>query len=172
MALEPITRQEKIIAGQDLEPITRMEMFLKEYGGSGGGGGASSSEVFIIHATLDETYTNAQLDKTPEQIYEAYQSGKYCLVRLDGAFVPVTSVKTNGAKYLMSVTGFMFPTSEQGRAANFDLATSDGVTWAVNMITPSLYNVCCNGLQISGPGNQYYTISVDTNGNLTATAVT
>lgn len=38
MALEPITRQEQIIAGKDLEPITRMEKFLKEYGG----GGASS----------------------------------------------------------------------------------------------------------------------------------
>jgi hypothetical protein len=37
MALEPITRQEQIIAGKDLEPITRMEKFLKEYGG-----GASS----------------------------------------------------------------------------------------------------------------------------------
>ena len=37
MALEPITRQEKIIAGQDLTPITRMEKFLKEFGGSGGG---------------------------------------------------------------------------------------------------------------------------------------
>ena len=38
MALEPITRQEKIIAGQDLTPITRMEKFLKEFGGGGGGG--------------------------------------------------------------------------------------------------------------------------------------
>ena len=38
MALEPITRQEKIIAGQDLTPITRMEKFLKNFGGSGGGG--------------------------------------------------------------------------------------------------------------------------------------
>lgn len=36
MALEPITRQEQIIAGKDLEPITRMEKFLKEYGGGGG----------------------------------------------------------------------------------------------------------------------------------------
>lgn len=36
MALEPITRQEKIIAGKDLEPITRMEKFLKQYGGGGG----------------------------------------------------------------------------------------------------------------------------------------
>ena len=40
MALEPITRQEKIIAGQDLTPITRMEMFLKNFGGGGGGGGS------------------------------------------------------------------------------------------------------------------------------------
>ena len=40
MALEPITRQEKIIAGQDLTPITRMEKFLKQFGGGGGGGGA------------------------------------------------------------------------------------------------------------------------------------
>ena len=36
MALEPITRQEQIIAGKDLEPITRMERFLKEYGGGCG----------------------------------------------------------------------------------------------------------------------------------------
>ena len=36
MALEPITRQEKIIAGQDLTPITRLEMFLKNFGGGGG----------------------------------------------------------------------------------------------------------------------------------------
>ncbi len=37
MALEPITRQEKIIAGQDLTPITRMEKFLKNFGCGGGG---------------------------------------------------------------------------------------------------------------------------------------
>lgn len=40
MELEPITRQEKIIAGQDLTPITRMEKFLKQFGGGGGGGGS------------------------------------------------------------------------------------------------------------------------------------
>ena len=38
MALEPITRAEQIIAGKDLEPITRLEKFLKQYGGGGGGG--------------------------------------------------------------------------------------------------------------------------------------
>ena len=52
MALEPITRQEQIIAGKDLEPITRMEMFLKEYGG----GGSSGFEYdFIIRTSFDET---------------------------------------------------------------------------------------------------------------------
>lgn len=45
MALEPITRQEQIIAGKDLEPITRMEKFLKEYGGGGGGGASHWNEL-------------------------------------------------------------------------------------------------------------------------------
>ena len=40
MELEPITRQEQIIAGKDLQPVTRMEFFLKTYGGGGSGGGA------------------------------------------------------------------------------------------------------------------------------------
>ena len=42
MALEPITRQEQIIAGKDLEPITRMEKFLKNFGGGGGGSSVQS----------------------------------------------------------------------------------------------------------------------------------
>ena len=36
MELEPITRQAKIIAGQDLTPITRTEMILKQFGGGAG----------------------------------------------------------------------------------------------------------------------------------------
>lgn len=45
MELKPITRQEKIIAGQDLAPITRMEKFLKQFG-SGGGGLPSGGEPY------------------------------------------------------------------------------------------------------------------------------
>ena len=60
MALEPITRQEQIIAGKDLEPITRMEMFLKQFGG--GGGGSSGFEYdFIIMTSFDETGGNVLL---------------------------------------------------------------------------------------------------------------
>lgn len=39
MELEAITRQEQIIAGKDLQPVTRMEFFLKAYGGGSSGGG-------------------------------------------------------------------------------------------------------------------------------------
>lgn len=37
-SMEPITRQERILAGEDIEPITRMEYFLKEAGSGGSGG--------------------------------------------------------------------------------------------------------------------------------------
>ena len=140
-------------------------------GSSSGGGGASSSDVFIIHATPDETYTNAQLDKTAEQIYEAYQSGKYCLVCFDSTFNPVVTVETNGTRYLMRCHGFMFSGSEQVRHGILEFITADGVNWTLSLKSPALYDVRFNGPQISGPGNQYYTISVDADGTLTATKV-
>ena len=55
MALEPITRQEKIIAGQDLTPITRLEKFLKEFGGSGGSGGAGIPDGGTVGQLLSKT---------------------------------------------------------------------------------------------------------------------
>ena len=82
MALEPITRQEKIIAGQDLEPITRMEMFLKQYGGGGGGGGSvpAAGGVTTLHInvtalnmeTMEATFT---ADKTPVEMQQASANG-------------------------------------------------------------------------------------------------
>lgn len=48
--LTPITREEKIISGEDLQPITRMEYFLKKYGGGAGGGGGGSS--VLLDTTL------------------------------------------------------------------------------------------------------------------------
>ena len=86
MALEPITRQEKIIAGQDLEPITRMEMFLKNFGGGGGGSGGSSGGVTTLHInvtavnreTMEATFT---ADKTPAAMNQASVNGPiWCVV--------------------------------------------------------------------------------------------
>lgn len=39
--VNPITREEKIIVGEDIQPITRMEYFLKKYSGGSGAGNTS-----------------------------------------------------------------------------------------------------------------------------------
>ena len=87
MALEPITRQEKIIAGQDLTPITRMEMFLKNFGGGGGSGGGSGG-VTTLHInitavnmeTMKATFT---ADKTPAEMAQAAVNGPvWCVVTI------------------------------------------------------------------------------------------
>ena len=92
MALEPITRQEKIIAGQDLTPITRMEMFLKEYGGSGGSGGGSGG-VTTLHInvtginmeTMEATFT---ADTTPAEMQQASATGPvWCVVTFAAGLV-------------------------------------------------------------------------------------
>ena len=158
-----------IQAREDLGNLGTRVTELEQHGG---GGGASSSDVFIIHATPDETFTNAQLDKTTEQISEAYQSGKYCLVCANGIFMQVISVEVNDRGTLVECCGFGFP-NFQGRIYGSVLATSDGVTWAIrNKSKVLLYNVCFDRPQITGIGGRMYTISVDADGNLIATLAT
>lgn len=87
MALEPITRKEKIIAGQDLEPITRMEQFLKKFGGGGGSGSAPvAGGVTTLHinvtavnmGTMEATFT---ADKTTAEMEQAACDGPiWCVV--------------------------------------------------------------------------------------------
>ena len=102
MALEPITRKEKIIAGEDLKPITRLEKFLKEYGGSGGSGGGVSPEevVTIVKEQFPQikeqfivTFSSADMknwtcDKTLAEITEAINSGKEVV----GSMMGITNV--------------------------------------------------------------------------------
>lgn len=56
--LKPITRQEKIISGEDIQPITRLEYFLKEYSGgnSGGGSGGGGSSIKLDTTLTKEGY--------------------------------------------------------------------------------------------------------------------
>ena len=86
MALEPITRQEKIIAGKDLQPVTRMEFFLKQFGGGGGGSVPAAGGVTTLHInvtavnmeTMDATFTT---DKTPAEMQQASVNGPiWCVV--------------------------------------------------------------------------------------------
>ena len=73
MALEPITRKEKIIAGENLEPITQMEQFLKKFGGSGGSGGGGG--VFRVNLTPTNEGNQYSADKTFAEIVAAYKGG-------------------------------------------------------------------------------------------------
>ena len=77
MALEPITRQEKIIAGQDLTPITRMEQFLKNFGGGGGGGGGG---WFVVTSSVDES-GNIIADHYLDDIATAFEKGEMPIVK-------------------------------------------------------------------------------------------
>ena len=82
MELEPITRQEKIIAGQDLTPITRIEMFLKQYGGGGGGsGGATTLHINVTAVNMETMETTFTADKTPSEMKQASVNGPiWCVV--------------------------------------------------------------------------------------------
>lgn len=72
MALEPITRQEQIITGKDLQPVTRMEFFLKAYGGGGSGGGGGVFRVNLTPTNVDNQYS---ADKTFAEIIAAHKGG-------------------------------------------------------------------------------------------------
>lgn len=87
MALEPITRQEKIIAGENLQPITRLERFLKEFGGGGSGGG-----WFVVTASADES-GNIIVDHYRDDIAAAFENGK----------MPIVKMTYNGETTIMNI---------------------------------------------------------------------
>ena len=110
MALDPITRQEKIIAGENLTPITRMEMFLKQYGGGvGGSGGGVQPDWNQNDATaadyvknrpggyIGETivYSGTLPSKlgTIEQSFEIVEGKKYYVSTNDGEYIEYTAIK-------------------------------------------------------------------------------
>lgn len=93
MALEPITRAEKIMSGESLEPITREEMFLAKLGGAdvntptpitrkewflakaieGGSGGSGGSGTLICH----------EIEPTKETAFESLVDAEVCFPNAD-----------------------------------------------------------------------------------------
>lgn len=96
MELEAITRQEQIIAGKDLQPVTRMEFFLKAYGGGGSGGGAqpdwnqndSTAADYVKNRTHYEEsiYTDYVLNTGGTQItgFSMPEVGETVTVKING----------------------------------------------------------------------------------------
>ena len=145
MALEPITRQEKIIAGQDLEPITRMEMFLKQYGGGGGGDGGGGSAATTLHInitavnleTMEATFT---ADKTPAEMQQAAVNGPvWCVVTFEAGTMGEAAVSVGvppawyGARVVAfgSVTAFAHDGDGNNETAYAVRAGSEG--WLVDL---------------------------------------
>lgn len=103
MTLEPITRQEQIIAGKDLQPITRMEKFLKEYGGGGGGSAPSNwlaAEGEPGHVLNRTHYVEKKTVEILPECQPEYNAPTFLL----GEVVPIEIGKTyivkwNGVEY-------------------------------------------------------------------------
>lgn len=119
MALEPITRQEQIIAGKDLEPITRMERFLKEYGGGTGGSVQSdwnqndeTAADFIKNKPFYDEFNpklfdgNVELSDAGDYIFDPYFeliSGTVYSVNYGGTVytLPASTVNLDGIDYVI-----------------------------------------------------------------------
>lgn len=123
MALEPITRQEKIIAGQDLTPITRMEKFLKNFGGSGGGGGAQPDLSQTDTTKPDYVKGVIRQESLPEGYPWKEQTG--VTVEWDGVGEGFESVVVSGHTYYR--ISELTLTHEELLASNITLSTSESI---------------------------------------------
>ena len=145
MALEPITRQEKIIAGQDLTPITRMEMFLKQFGGGGGGSVPAAGGVTTLHInvtavnfeTMEATFT---ADKTPLEMREAAATGPtWCVVTIAAGLMGENAVSVGipPAWYGAGVVAFggstEFAHNENGNNKNGYAVKSGSDGWHIHL---------------------------------------
>ena len=144
MALEPITRQEKIIAGQDLTPITRLEMFLKEYGGSGGSGG-SGGGVTTLHIdvtavdreTMTATFT---ADKTPLEMLEASATGPtWCVVSFAAGVMAQEAVSIGvppawvSGSAAFGIAVWKMHDSDGGNKFSYAVARETSDTWVLDL---------------------------------------
>ena len=111
--MEPITRKEKLIAGEQLTPITREEMFLKKYGGGSG--------LFLVTVTQNDDGTYAA-DKTFAEISAAIESGASvrCVRKLDYVWLyfDLTQYITNRAIGFSASSAVPANNTEDGKAVH------------------------------------------------------
>lgn len=144
MALEPITRQEKIIAGQDLTPITRMEMFLKQYGGGGGGsvptGGVTTLHINVTavnRETMEATFT---ADKTPVEMQEASATGPtWCVISFAAGVMAQEAVSVGvppawvPGSAAFGIAVWKMHDSDGGNKFSYAVARETSDTWVLDL---------------------------------------
>lgn len=144
MEMEPITRQEQIIAGKDLEPITRMERFLKEYGGASSWNDLKDKPFYTEMASVSVF----------ENVEAGYEEGlNIWLVSATSQYIPTdgecVTLVWNGARhelilaYDSEIDDFRAPT-EDGKATVSVWYDYDGGAWywdvkSAELGTASLY---------------------------------
>ena len=142
MELEAITRQEQIIAGEDLQPVTRMEFFLKAYGGGGSGGGGEITTLHINvtainRETMEATFT---ADKTPTEMQQALANGPtWCVVTFEAGTmfdstksVGIPPAWTNGvAAFGMKV--HTMHNSDGDNNVSYAVNRKNGVSWVLDL---------------------------------------
>ena len=154
MALEPITRQEKIIAGQDLTPITRMEMFLKQFGG--GGGGSAPEYTPLIKLPAPKVSVKEFSDALDEQ------ESTGALILWDGALIFYGAAFD---KTIYFYAGGVQQYSVSSTDAGTDLSQCYLNTADIQEVTPA-------ALYIKSEHGKEFEITIDDNGTISATAVT
>lgn len=109
MALKPITRQEQIIAGKNLEPITRMERFLKEYGGGTGGSVQSDwnqNDETAADFIKNKPFGNKEVVLLEEQTFTPIEEGNDFPLNWRPATGDVATVEFDGEAYELEVIDF------------------------------------------------------------------
>lgn len=167
MALEPITRQEKIIAGQDLTPITRMEMFLKNFGGGG-----VDDDVYIVKRTINSQTGEKTLEGDYAGAYAAYESGK----RLKY----ITAFDIGGTEFVLNES---FSFAEAG--GSFKFAVYTGYNFAVCELSEGgftdfndethvgdLYVDSAGGLFLKSASAKLFRVKVSDTGELSTEEIT
>ena len=154
MELEAITRQEQIIAGKDLQPVTRMEFFLKAYGGGGSGGGVqpdlnqndSTAADYVKNRTHYEEsiYTDYVLNSGGTQItgFSMPEVGETVTVKINGV-ESADTVKTGTSSVIGSYKYI--------GTIDFDSLRAGGTGWLIAEVMG----------QASGFANPDTTISVE-----------
>ena len=163
MELEAITRQEQIIAGKDLQPVTRMEFFLKAYGGGGSGGGAQPD-----WNQNDETKPD-YIKNRPGGYTVVTQKGVD--IKWDGVIGDREYVDNGGGILLVKVSDEVL-TSEQLSGAEIIQTTTDGVQTVTQSSTIDGNKLVDNGGGLMEQGSiMFYVVKEETTGYSTGTYV-
>ena len=172
MALEPITRQEKIIAGENLEPITRMEQFLKQYGGSGGSGGGAADDVYTIKRITNGETNEIELQGNYAGAMEAWQGGKKLKFVEGTIFGGQEIIRYESFSYAKVSSGFTFVCYGGRNFIDYTL-TESGITGGyAETHLRTLYVESPVGFYLKSPSKKWFRVKVSDTGELSTEEIT